>query len=302
MKAWLPIAAALMISGHSFSQEISLDELITRPGSYSQLCDIASAPEDIPFSLYQQHALLGASFSEKKLNAAKKNRAALITEIRARLLKIDFSRKPQEVSKDLHPDESMNGDDVGCDANSLNPLLLDLILELEATEALPELLVLEDKLVHAIAVTKNDASAPSPWVDGWFVLNDQVLKEYETHPKKVVSNEKQERPSQLFNARAAQRDLVTTMCRLLREKKYEPFLNTALEKAFVAGIKQQAAEENFSQLKHGDPIPEELKGRIKFDPVTGLPYKSYPAITAPYTRESRDEVRAVAQKWIAEHP
>jgi hypothetical protein len=311
MKSWFPIAAALMISGQSLAQEISLSNLINWPGSYGQMCSIPYAPKDLPYQLYGLYTFRSAAFSPAKLKAAQENRTALIAQIRDCLLKIDFSKKPGTVAKDPHPDQQTFGDSMGCDSSSLNPLLLRLILSLQATEALPELLIVEEKLVKAIATAEADADARAPWVDGWLLVSDERTTDSDTihlsdikkaRPQSKLSREKSERLSQLFNARAAQRDLLITMCLLLREKKYEPFLNTSLEKAFVAGIKKQAEEEKFSKLKPGDPIPEELKGLIEFDPVTGLPYKSYPAITAPYTRESRDEVRAVAQRWIAEHP
>lgn len=299
MKLWISIVmcAAAGLASAKDAGEILLDRLIAFPGSYSQVCDVMTAPQDIPYRAYVLSDYAGASFSERNLKLVGESRESIVKAMRAKLLSIEFSRAPKDPGKDPKPDESFDGDDTGCDPATLNPLLLDLILKLKAIEALPELLVVEDKLVKAIAKAKGDAKSPAPRVDGWHVGMEN--HEYEENEPQ----EKADRRVHLFNSRVAQRDLVITIGKLLREKSYKPYLATALEKAYVKGIQLEAKEEGYASLKRGQEIPKKFDGyEITFDPVTKLPFRAYSAVKIPYSRESRDEVRAAAAKWIAEHP
>ena len=299
MKLWNSIVMCA-VAGFASAKDAGdalLDKMIAFPGSYSQVCDVMTAPQDIPYRAYVLTDFAGASFSKVNLQTLEKNRDALVKAVRARLLAVDFNRAPKDPGKDPKPEESFDGDDTGCDPASLNPLLLDLILKLKATEALPELLVVEDKLVKAIARAKDEAKAPAPRVDGWHVGMEN--HEYDENEPQ----EKADRRVHLFNSRVAQRDLVMTMGKLMREKSFSPYLGTSLEKAYVKGIRKQAKSEGYDSLKPGQPIPKRFEGHeIEFDSVTKLPFRRYMPVKVPYSRESRDEVRAAAGKWIAAHP
>lgn len=299
MKLWISIvmSAAAGLAVAKDAGEALLDKVIAFPGSYSQVCDVMTAPQDIPYRVYVLSDFAGASFSARNLKEVEKNRDSLVKAIRARLLAVDFNRAPKEPGKDPKPEESFDGDDTGCDPVTLNPLLLDLILKLKAVEAMPELLAVEDRLVKAIAAAKDDAKAPAPRVDGWHVgMENENYDENEPQ-------EKRDRRIHLFNSRVAQRDLVITMAKLMRDKSFKPALATSLEKAFLKGIRKEAKEEGFDSLKPGQEIPKKFEGyEIMFDPITKLPFRLYMPVKVPYSRESRDEVRAAAAKWIAEHP
>lgn len=269
-----------------------LDKLIAFPGSYSQVCDVMTAPEDIPYRAFDLTDFAGASFSKRNLAEIGKNRDSLVRAVRARLLAIDFSRKPADPPEDPAPEESMEADNFGCDPATLNPLLLELIRQLDAIEALPELLAVEAKLVKGIARAKNDPAAPAPEVDGWFV---GAIGPYDGNETDAV----RDRRLNLFQARVAQRDLVMLMALLMREKSHPPYLKTSLEAAYVKGLKAQAKEQGLSKFKPGEPLPEDLKYlRIEIDPVSRLPRVAGSPVVIPYTRASRDEVRAAAEKWI----
>ncbi len=300
MKTMLLAAFSALVLPLSAQQPVSpealLDKVITHPGSYAQVCDVNSAPADIPYRAYQLTGFSGASFSKANLAQMDGNRDGLVKALRKRLLEIDFVRQPVEPKKDPAPEDSFDGEDVGCDPRVLNPLLLDVILHLKATEVLPELLVLEEKLVKGIAVAKDSAKAAPPVVGGWWVAQ-------ENHPYDENEPEaKRDRRINLFNARVAQRDLVLTMGRLLREAGYEPYRATAIEKAYVKGLKADAKAEGYLGYKPGDPLPEGKEYlELVMDPFSGLPRGNYASVTIPYSRESRDEVRAIASKWISEH-
>lgn len=300
MKPILLAAFAALVLPLSAQQPSSpdalLDKIITYPGSYAQVCDVMTAPGDIPYRAYQVTSFAGASFSKANLAQMEGNRDGLVKALRKRLLEIDFAKEPLEPKKDPAPEESFDGEDVGCDPRVLNPLLLEVILHLRATEALPELLVLEEKLVKGIAVTKNNAKAVPPVVTGWFVAQENAPYD-ENEP-----DAKRDRRVNLFQARVAQRDLVLTMGRLLREAGYEPYRTTAIEKAYVKGLQAEAKAEGYQNYKPGSPLP---KGKeyleLVMDPFSGLPRGTYTSVEIPYSRASRDEVRAVASKWISEH-
>lgn len=275
-----------------------LDDVVSHPGSYSQVCDMMTSPSDIPYRAYQIKDYDGVSFSDENQAKIDKNREPLIQAIRARLLEIDFARDAKTPAPDPTSPKDAMADAYGCDPRALSPLILGLVQQLHAIEALPELLVVEKKLVASIARAKDNADAKPPVVSGWF-LGEIYPEGYE-----VTSDEvKRDRHHALFQARAAQRDLVMLMAILMREKSYAPALKTSLETEYVKGLKVMGKKYHFPQIKKGEPVPQEVDGmKVELDVPSGLLKPVYDAVRIPYTRESRDEVRAAAEKWIQEHP
>ncbi len=298
----LPLACLIFSFTTAFAKESPasklLDQLISQPGSYSQVCDMMTMPEEIPYRAFQITDFAGASFSEKNQTLIGKNREPLVKAIRERLLEIDFSREAKQPAEDLSvKGEEGDGDPYGADPKSLNPLLLGIIQQLNAIEALPELLAVEGKIVTAIAKAKDDATAKPPVTYGWFVNPDGTT--YDENEAEA----KRERRLDLFQARVAQRDLVMMIAVLMRGKKYEPYLNTALEKTYVKGLKAEAEKSKSPQFSETEVIPNEIDDQeIERDPISGITNHKYTSVSIPYTRESRDEIRAIAEKWIAEHP
>ncbi len=272
-----------------------LDQVISHPGSYSQVCDVMSAPSDLPYQLFQITSFYGASLSKANQALVDGNRDGLLRAIRSRLLAVDFSRKPVPPAKDPKPEENFDGDAYGCDPKALSPILLTLIDRLHGIEALPELLVVEQKLVDGIAKAKDDAKVAPPEATGWQVAQESVNYD-ENEPEA-----KRDRRVKLFQARVAQRDLVMLMAKLMREKAYKPYLATTIEAAYVKGLKAEAKEKGYDKIKIAE-LPKEIEGvPVRIDPITKIIH-TYFTVSLPYTRESRDEIRAAAEKWIAEHP
>lgn len=270
------------------------NQIISHPGSYSQVCDVMELPSDLPLQAYEMMDFAGASFSKKNQASMAANREALVEVVRKRLAAIDFTKAGKEPGVDPAPEENQDGELYGCDPTTLNPLTLELIFQLQATEVLPQLLAVEGKLVKAIAKAKDDAKVKPPEVYGWFVGGSGAQEDW--------SEAQRERHNNLFQARVAQRDLVILMASLMREKTYQPFLGTSLEKAYAAGLKKAAKEHGILDLKKGEVVPGEINGReVRLDPVTNLFRLEYFSVSIPYTREIRDEVRAAAEKWVAEH-
>jgi hypothetical protein len=292
------IVSATVLSAKESPAKEMLDRMISQPGSYSQVCDVMTMPQDIPYQAFQISNFAGASLSEKNQILATKNRDVLVKAIRERLLGIDFAHAAKQPTEDLSvKDTDSDGDPYGADPQSLNPLLLTMIHDLHAIEALPELLVVESKIVAAIAKAKDDASAKPPVTYGWFV--NPINESYDENEPEA----KRDRRLSLFQARVAQRDLVMTIALLMREKSYEPFLKTSIEADYAKGLRLHAKENKLQAFKKGDVIPNEIEGmEIEVDPILGIAYQKYHSVSIPYSRESRDEVRAAAEKWIAEHP
>ncbi len=292
---WIILGPPLLML-QSAGQESLFDKVILYPGSYSQVCDVMTMPEDIPYQAFIISDFEGAAFSKANQTQIEKNREPLVKAIRAHLLALDFSRKASQPKEDPKPEENMDGEAFGCDPASLNPLLLRLIRQLHAIETLPELLLVEQKLVREIAKAKDDAKAAPPVVNGWFV--------HEEGPYDETANEaRRDRKINLFNSRVAQRDLVMLMAVLMREKSYPAYLQTSIETAYAKGLKTQSKQGDLTKFKSGEPIPKELEHLdIEIDPITRLPRAHYSSVKIPYTRESRDEVRAAAEKWVTEHP
>ncbi len=271
-----------------------LDRIISHPGSYSQVCDIMTVEVDIPYRAFELTNFAGASFSKANQALIDQNRDTLISAIRARLLEINFTREVKFPIEDPQPEENFDGDAFGCDPQFLNPQMLALIQKLHAIETLPELLAVEQKLVKKIEQAKNGLKSPVPLVAGWFIS-------YRATDSKDQTDEQRDRFSKLFRARVAQRDLVMLMAVLMREKSYGPYLKSSLETAYVIGLKKNAA--GYPKHKPGDPLPEEQYGNeFHLDPVTRILRREHDFVSIPYTRESRDEVRAAAEKWVAAHP
>jgi hypothetical protein len=293
MMAWQMALVGSLVADTPAADAL-LDKIISHPGSYSQVCDIMTAEADIPYRAFELTDFSGASFSKTNQALIDKNRGPLIEAIRARLLQVDFTREAKAPGEDPKPEENFDGDAYGCDPQSLNPLLLELIRQLNAIETLPELLIVEQKLVKGIARAKNDPKSPAPIVAGWFI--GFFTKNWESQ-----TEAERDRNSKLFQARVAQRDLVMLMAVLMREKSYGPYLKSSLETAYVRGLKKNAMD--YPKYKPGDPLPEEKYGRgFKLDPVTRIIRREGDFVSIPYSRESRDEVRAAAAKWVAAHP
>jgi hypothetical protein len=290
------LALTASLQGQSPPAETLLDKVISHPGSYSQVCDVMTAPAEIPYRAFELTDFSGAGFSKANLALIAKNRDALVNALRTRLLAIHFSNEAKQPGADPKPEENFDGEAYGCDPQSLNPLLLGLIQQLHAIEALPELLIVEQQLVEQIAKAKDDAKAAPPVVCGWFVAMEGGSDDDETATKR-------DRRLKLFQSRIAQRDLVMLMALLMREKAYKPYLETTLESAYAKGLKAKARELKLPIPKPGEELPAEIDGcKIEVDPITRLVRREFAPVLIPYTRESRDQVRAAAAKWIAEHP
>ena len=106
---WLTLSLPLLMQ-NATGQETLLDQLILFPGSYSQVCDVMSMREDLPYQAFVITDFQGAGFSKSNQARIDKNRKPLVKAIRARLLTLDFSKKASPPQEDPKPEENMDGD------------------------------------------------------------------------------------------------------------------------------------------------------------------------------------------------
>lgn len=299
MKRHLTFAAAIVIAiqaSHAETGTELLDKLIAAPGSYSQVCDVLTVSPEIPFKAFEIQDYAGAYFSDANLALMKARRGELVEAVRKRLGEIDLTREPVTPKPDpkaTKQDREM-ADCFGADPRSLNSFLFEIIRQTSATEAMPELLSLEMRLVDAIEKAK--AGGKPPEVSGWYAA--MMGEEYDENEPES----KRERRSKLNRSRIAQRDLVTLIATLMRGEKYAPYLATDFEKAYVAGLKKQAKEAGYPTLAADAEIPKKLRElAVLRDPISGILYDKYQQVEIAYSRPLRDGVRAAAEKWVAEH-
>lgn len=289
MKIHLPLTAALLIAVQPACAETGtelLDKLIAAPGSYSQVCSFLTTTEDIPFKAFQIQDYSGAYFSDSNIALMKSRREEVVAAVRRRLGEIDLTREPVLPKPDItaNPADHETGNRYGADPESLNSFLLEIIKQTDAIEALPELLVLEEKLVKGIDKVRIEGAPPK--VSGWSSI---------VFSKRDEPQAAREHRGSLNSARIAQRDLVALIALLMRERKYEPYLVTDFEKAYVQGLRKAEKEFNLSAPDKTDDLS------IETDPVSGIRHYDYVEVEIPYSKAIRDSVRAAAEKWISEH-
>ena len=301
MKRYISFAAATLIAIQPALSETGtelIDRVIAAPGSYSQVCDILMTTRDVPLKPFEIQDYSGAYFSDENLALLESRREEVVAAVRKRLGEIDLTREPVTPAPDPKAKEmeEAESESYGADPMALSSFLLEIIKKTSATEALPELLALESKMVAAIAAARNGDEPPE--VYGWYAaMLDTDHKDLDPS-KPADSKTPQPKISQtgtLNRARIAQRDLVCLMAYLMREKKYEPYLATDFEKAYVKGLRKKA-----EQLKLNSPEKADDKW-IKTDAISGVRYYEHVGIPIPYTRPLRDGIRAAAEQWIAEH-
>jgi hypothetical protein len=299
MKVNLTIAAAILISAQVSLAETGaelLDKLIAAPGSYSQVCDLLTVSQEIPFKAFQIQDYAGAYFSDSNLALMKARRGEVVEAVRKRLGEIDLTREPVTPKADpkATKEELEMAECYGADPLSMNSFLFEIIRQTAATEAMPELLALETRLVDAIAKAKEGGNPPE--VSGWYAA--MIGENYDENEPEA----KRDRRSKLNRSRIAQRDLVTLIATLMRGEKYAPYLATDFEKAYVAGLRKQAKEAGYPTLAADAEIPKKLSElAVVRDPISGILCDKYQQVEIAYSRPLRDGVRAAAEKWITEH-
>jgi len=261
-----------------------INEIIREPGHWSQMCSMPPAiPFDVPLPYYSLVTPRYFSLSEENVARLQKARAQVVPEIVLRIGKIDLSRPPKQQK------DSFSTTDSNQDPNHLSGLLLEIILKLNAVETLPELLRLEAELDVRLSTADKDGGRSLPALE---VGGPAFMTEVQ-HAK---TSSRQQR---MFVSRIYQRELLSVMAALLRDEKFQPLLDSALERSYLEFLKKQAQSEELKHIKKPEDVPPTQKGwgGISFDSIHQLPVAwHWPEFTT-YTPELRSQIR----NWVCDY-
>jgi hypothetical protein len=249
----LGMAVALMCSNAAAKPSAAklLDEIILEPGHWSQMCATPSPiPFDVPIPLDSLLAPRFFSISQKNFERLQERRDDVVPEIVRRLGRIDLSQVPNAKAKSFSATESHQ------DPSQLTGLMLSIILELDAVEALPELLRLENELNSRLEAAALDKRSSLPDLD----LDSPIL--WAAMDQSAPPTLEQLR---LFATRIFQRELLSVMATLLRHRQFQPFLRSDFEAKYQAYLKQKAAagDSGVDRRSHVVPYSQELRLQIR---------------------------------------
>ena len=292
-----------------------LDEAIQRPGDFSQTCD---APDPVPYKapplpLYGLGVPQPFSLSDRMKAELKKNRDAIVKEIGVRLEKLDWTNPPPAPKlpkKALFPTKREDQGDMDPNSPSeqnprtLGPVMLSLIVELNAKELLPQLLKLEEQLntLNEAALQDPD-KAPVAKVDaGGFAMwqgADQDFKDVEDWDK---APPKLKRKKQIFEGLVFDREILGVMLELVNQAGFEPLKKSEFAELRAKELKAKAeTDEMLRAIKSADDLnqPDKKDLGIGFDKELGIPYWHWQHILAPYTSERRAAARKIIEDFVA---
>lgn len=309
LKLAVLLALALPLSAQEKDLAAKLDSLLRHPGSYSQICDAMTSSFPAPIPAFRSIMHGEAGFSEKNLEFIKKNRAAILKAVAAKLEKLDPAKAPTpqppdpSVKKDADGNFEADADPVGTDPSTFSTLLLTIIEETDGAEALGALLAFEEKYNTLLTAAEKDDKAPIPQADGdgAGVFANNITKEDEDYDAMTPERKAEvERKQELFRAQAVHRDILAVCVRLMRKAGYDPMLSSPLEKTYGKLLKEKwGTDEQLSKYKKAADIPEEERESIKFDPIHKVAYMTWLPVEMPYTPETRQQIIELTKAFIA---
>jgi hypothetical protein len=270
-----------------------VDGVIRAPGEFSQMCDSPPpVPAKLPLYIYGMVRDRELAIAPEQMALLYARRAEVVPVLVARLKAMDLSKpgKPLGEMKFKPNDEIVEVS--GLNPRALSGPFYEMIVQLDAVEALPELLRLEEQMRSLLAAADADAKKPVPSVpmDGTLVppQGDAKLSK---------------RDEQMLQGRAVQRELLSVMLQLLRRQRYAPLLASNLEATYAAAVKARAQREDLATIKTPADAKAQQMEYIKFDLILGVPlgYMEKP-ITVPFTPESRNQVRGFVADFIKDVP
>lgn len=257
-------------------------ELVDR----AQMCGKPWVDKDVPIPLFQPllYRELSVSWDDAKQLRAKRKEVVdvLLDRLKKMHARVPASVAPLTLPSDQRPPDE---GDSGFPLDQWNGIYGQIITEVNAVEAMPELLRLEEE--YHILIPKFEANPkaemPSMYVD-YFHVTDDNFKPISKHDK------------QLLQLKIVQRELLSVMLQLMRHQRYQPLLASDIEKTYAAIMKGFAIKLNYDDVT----TAEQAKARqVMFDPIEHLALTS-PGMaipTIPYSEEARNEVRGLAEPF-----
>jgi hypothetical protein len=268
-----------------------LDAAIAQPGNYSQMCMAPRAVADVPLPAYDFLVRRHYSLNGDNIMKLQAYRAEVIPVVLERLKNIDMAKLATQGTKP--PQRTYEPRKSGLDPKALSAPLMETVQSLQGVECLPELLRIEEQLHALLAAAEKDASAPLPLLE----LDSTVSWEDRT-----VGGQPVERRMQIYACRIYQRELLGLIGHLLRKERFAPLGGTAVEKAYVEGLKKLAATQ-LKEYKSEDDIPWETRHWVIWDKALNIPvYANGRTIPVPYTEAVREQLRKVASDYLSTVP
>ncbi|MBP9225378.1 MAG: hypothetical protein KBF76_16015 [Verrucomicrobiales bacterium] len=300
-------ASPALLRAKESSAEKLLNSAIRNPGTFSQMCDIQFVPKKAPIPLYGLLIDSEFQFRTETLAKLRASRPDVISVLVKKLEGIDLSVPPVEGEMKLGSNfDSLES--TGLDPNHLSQLLLNVVIDLNAVECLPELLRLEQDLSRRLEANFTEPAAnpvPEFQLEGGFVIgsSESLSKESEARGDRDLT-EKEEAEREVAYQRATaivvQRDLLATMLVLLRQEKFPPLLSSAIEKKYADVLKREAAEENFAMIKSGADISASDAESIAIDPIVGVPfYAGRKSTEIQYSPKVRQQIIDWARSYLS---
>lgn len=251
-----------------------LAEIMERPGGWRQMCSfLEPTPFDAPVPVYSG-SLLTRYFElgDKEAALGQKQRSEVLPALMEALTGMDLARPPGVTRGWSDPGEG-GGTRAGFKPDWLNPLHLRIIRELNAVEALPELLRLEGQLHGLLETGEKDAKAllPDLPLDASIfpVRPGAAYHDKEIGPA-ILDSAAFKRDRRVLTCRIFQREILGTITVLLRiedfppaTKKFEPLQREAKARLADAITKAKqklaAAEVKLAETKQ-EAAREEMNG------------------------------------------
>ncbi len=262
-------------------------EIMAHP-DYHQMCDGHEFDcKTIPLPIYCR--LLGRTIgiAPRQLDVLKSRREELVPALKTAL-------------GSLHPEKPPTADGVpakgeSASARQLNAIFLFLVSDLHVIEALPELLLVEERLRGAIQFADEHPRSPLPNVS-----QDGRISHYEKQPPS-------ERERFLEFCRADQREILGLILRLLREQRFPPLLVSSFERHYREAVEEAAAKRdefgrgNSSAIQEQQSLAEEANRGSDFL----IPFRAdgdQLSISTPFDAATRNNVRRLARQFIETVP
>jgi hypothetical protein len=295
----LGLLATSLVAGEPAADKL-IDGVIKAPGDFWQMCgDPSSLNPKVNLPFYRFIAYRTLHVGPANTTLLRTHRAEVAPALTRRLASIDLSQ-PARAAKEmvfrpLFRDMVPSGDaveDSGMDPHSLNGVVLEIIILLDAVETLPELLRLEDHLHQLLTAAEADPKLAVP-----AVLRDGCIV-YPTGKKSLSKRDRE-----LTAGRVVQRELLSVMLQLMRRQRFEPLVASSIEKTYGKLLKKRAKEEDLADIKTPEDAKKPGNEWVRFDPIHHVPIGGLSEETAmPFSSKLRAEIRELAKKFTATVP
>lgn len=314
----LPLLALLLLVAPLRAQDATrtgeqlLDDAILRPADFDQMCSHPPTVNiDVPLPLYGLLVRRQFNLSEKQASALLARRNDVVAALVRRLDTMDLTRHAAPKKKPANSAKGGLSVLSDTDQHCFSGALLNVVMRLNAVEALPAMLKVEAQLAAVIEAAAKDNSAPVPKLEMEGIEYPNSLRAFEQfqngsgkYESKAVANAAEIiRQQDLLHCRIYQRELLSAMAKLLRDAHFQPLLDSAIEQTYGEALKKKAQSGELRAIKKPEDIPADSRSWIRWDPIYNLP--AIPLrlhCEMLFTPELRAQIRGFVSQFLTEHP